>query len=52
MWNEVLGSINELPVERKSTKISEIVGVSNFGFEKRLLDAGEDAVTVCAGCIP
>jgi len=38
MWNELLGSINELLVERKSTKISEVTRGSNFGFEKRLLD--------------
>jgi len=38
MWNELLGSINELLVERKSTKISEVARGSNIGFEKRLLD--------------
>jgi len=38
MWNELLGSINELPVERKSTKFSEVARGSNFGFEKHLLD--------------
>jgi len=41
MWNELLGSINELPVERKSTKISEMACGSNFVFEKRLLDGRE-----------
>jgi len=38
MWNELLGSINDLPVQRKSTKISEVARGSNFEFEKRLLD--------------
>jgi len=38
MWNELLGSINELPVERKSTKFSAVARGGNFGFEKRLLD--------------
>jgi len=50
MWNEFLGTINKLPVERKSTKFSEVARGSNFGFEKRLLDGGEDAM--CAGRIP
>jgi len=38
MWNELLGSMNELPVERKSTKFSKVACGSNFGFEKRWLD--------------
>jgi len=38
MWNELLGLINELPVERKPTKFSEVAHGSNFGFEKHFLD--------------
>jgi len=38
MWTELLGSINELPVERKSKKNSEVARCSNFDFEKRLSD--------------
>jgi len=34
----LLGSINELLVERKSTKIAEVAHGGNFGFEKRLLE--------------
>jgi len=38
MWNELLGSINELPVWLKSTKISEVARGSNFGFEIKICD--------------
>jgi len=41
MWNELLGSINDLPVERKSTKFPEVARGGSFGFEKRLLDGRE-----------
>jgi len=38
MLYNLLGSINELLAERKSTKISDVARSGNCGFEMRLLD--------------
>jgi len=46
MGKELLGSINELPAERKSTIISDVVRGGNFEFEMRLLD-GRGGRYVC-----
>jgi len=46
MWNKMLGSINELPVERKSTKISDVARGGNFGFLFLTTDSKETVLTV------
>jgi hypothetical protein len=38
MWNELLGSINELPVKSVSTQFSDVARGGKFNFEKRWID--------------